>query len=136
LQPSRNEHTPLLDLVYCTIASRHLDVVTQSILTPRLLQVTEDAIFRRIFDPAPSTESIHALLVLALWSPILDVPQSNVRDGRLLVASAVSMAMNLRLSQASTYAIGLREREMKKKMLSPSESRDLTGAMEKARLVG
>jgi hypothetical protein len=105
-------------------------------LTPRLLKVTEDAIFRRIFDPAPSTESIHALLVLALWSPILNVPQSNVRDGRLLVASAVSMAMNLRLGQASAYAIGLREREMKKKMLSPSESRDLAGAMEKARLVG
>jgi hypothetical protein len=83
--------------------------------------------FKEIFNPVPSTESIYALVIMAFWSPISGTPQSDARDGRLLVASAVSMAMNLRLNQASEYVASLRTR----KRPGP----ELLEAMEKARLV-
>lgn len=59
-----------------------------------------------------------------------------VRDGRLLIASGVSMATNLRLSQAVAYAASLCDEIKKRKMSSDPNTSDLDDAMEKARLVG
>lgn len=46
-------------------------------------------------------ESIQSLLILSLWPPVYGLAESNFQDGRVLIASAVSMAMNLRLNEAS-----------------------------------
>ena len=55
-----------------------------------------------------------------------------MRDGRLLVASAVSMAMNMRLSQAVEYVATLREEMARENKDSDS---DLEDGTEKVRLV-
>ena len=131
----RDVHTPLLDLVRCNIASRHLDVVTRSVVAPRLQKLTEEAIFRELFNPVPSIEALHAIVILSLWQPIPCTPQCEMRDGRLLAASAVSMAMNLRLNQISEFVAGLQNRRKIQNGLSASNAQDLLEATEKARLV-
>ncbi|KAJ6590937.1 hypothetical protein DFH09DRAFT_1025917 [Mycena vulgaris] len=97
----------LLDIVRCTIASRHLGPGVRSGVAPRLQKLTEDVFLREIFNPQPSLDSIKALLILSVWAPICGTG-AEVRDGRLLIASAVSMAMNLHLQNESKRAIGLR----------------------------
>ncbi|KAJ6591000.1 hypothetical protein DFH09DRAFT_1138290 [Mycena vulgaris] len=97
----------LLDIVRCTIASQHLAPGTRSVIAPRLQKLTEDVFLREIFNPQPALESIKALLILSVWAPICGTG-AEARDGRLLIASAVSMAMNLHLQNESKRAIGLR----------------------------
>ena len=82
----------------------------------------------------PTTEAIQAVLILSLWSPIGSPSHGEVqvRDGRLLAASAVSMAMNMRLSQAVEYVATLREEMAKEKKDTDS---DLEDGIEKVRLV-
>jgi hypothetical protein len=58
-----------------------------------------------------------------------------VRDGRLLAGSAVSMAMNLRLGQASTYARSLVESRQGDVGPSDDKAGDLDEALVKSRLV-
>ncbi|KAJ6591026.1 hypothetical protein DFH09DRAFT_1138355 [Mycena vulgaris] len=107
-QPGSLECTnSLLDIVRCTIASRHLAPRTRSAIAPRLQKLTEDVFLREIFNPQPALESIKALLILSVWAPICGTG-AEARDGRLLIASAVSMAMNLHLQNESKRAIGLR----------------------------
>lgn len=118
------------------MASRHLDSVTRSAVVPQLQKLTEDAILKHVFNPVPSTESIEAVLTLSLWSSVGGPVYDAVRDGRLLIASGVSMATNLRLSQAVAYAASLRDEIKKRKMSSDPNTSDLDDAMEKARLVG
>ncbi|KAK0491443.1 hypothetical protein IW261DRAFT_89036 [Armillaria novae-zelandiae] len=101
-----SEKTEILDLVRCTVASRHLDPITQASVSPRLYRLTESIFLEKLFHPIPSLESIGALIILSLWSPLHYSPQ----DSRLLVASAVSMGMNFRLKEASAHAVGLQER--------------------------
>ncbi|KIY51643.1 hypothetical protein FISHEDRAFT_26133, partial [Fistulina hepatica ATCC 64428] len=102
--------TPLLDLARCTVASRHLDTATRAVVCPRLQKLAEDTISKVIFNPHPgeSIESIQALIILSLWAPLSSEPSSQTRDARLLTGSLVSMALNLRLDQASGSAIALR----------------------------
>jgi hypothetical protein len=50
--------------------------------------------------PSESLESIQSLLILALWAPICGGSGDNRRDGHLLLASAISMAKNIRLNEA------------------------------------
>lgn len=85
----------------------------------------------------PTTESIQAVLILSLWSPIGGPSHGEVRvrDGRLLIASAVSMAMNMRLSQAVEYVATLREEMTREKKGSDSVIADLEDDTEKVRLV-
>jgi hypothetical protein len=135
LQPYHGRNSPLLMLARCTVASRHLDPVTRLAVVPQLQRLMEDVILTQVFNPMPSIESIEALLILSLWSPIGGPAHAPVRDGRLLVASGVSMAMNLRLSQAVTYAVGLRDGITKNAIPSDPVTPDLDDAMEKARLV-
>lgn len=123
-------------LARCMVASRHLDHATRSTVVPQLQILTEDVILKHVFNPMPSTESIEAVLTLSLWSPIGSSAYDAVRDGRLLIASAVSMATNLRLSQAVAYAAGLHEEIKKRKRLSNPMTSELADAMDKARLVG
>ncbi|KAF7970263.1 hypothetical protein HWV62_24528 [Athelia sp. TMB] len=127
----------LLTLAQCLVAARHLPPGTRAAVVPPLQRLTEDAVFRHVFGAVPATASIHALMVLALWAPVGGGAPAAVRDGRLLVASAVSMAMNLRLSQAIEYVAGLKE-EIRKEHgggAVPEEvRRDLADGVEKARL--
>ena len=72
---------------------------------------------------------------MAFWSPVSGLPQSEVRDGRLLAASAVSMSMNICLSDASMYVTSLRDLGKTKNGLSASDAQHLLEASEKAQLV-
>lgn len=98
----------------------------------QLQKLTEDSIAKMIFNPRPSesVEAIQALLILSLWTPLGGPPENEGRDGRLLIASAVSMAMNLRLNQASLKANNLQKRGR----LSVEDTEALEEMVENARL--
>lgn len=100
-------------------------------VTPQLYRLADEATFKQAFSPLPSTDAIHATLIHSLWGPVGDPTSREARDGRLLAATAVSMAMNLRLSQAMTYAKTLAN-QMKP---NESQSEELVEALDKARLV-
>ncbi|KAF9071726.1 hypothetical protein BDP27DRAFT_499018 [Rhodocollybia butyracea] len=97
---------PLLDLVCCTIASRHLSRSPLSVLADRLLYATEHAISQIILYPPPAyvLESIQALVLISIWAPIpmfnSSPPQEGWRDSHLLLSSAVSLATKIGLDQA------------------------------------
>ncbi|KAH7912970.1 hypothetical protein BJ138DRAFT_1147165 [Hygrophoropsis aurantiaca] len=131
LQPSQRTEGPLLRLAQCCIASRHLDYSIQSIVAPQLYRLTEEYLFKQAFNPLPSTDSIHAILLLSMWEPVGDSAHQETRDGRLIASTAVSMAMNLRLSEAMVYAKTLRSQ--RKSPLEPPSS-ELIEAIDKARL--
>lgn len=136
-KPTPNASSALLDIVCCAIASRHLESVSGGAQVKMQLQkLTEDSIAKMIFNPRPSesVEAIQALLILSLWAPLGGPPESDGRDGRLLIASAVSMAMNLRLNQASQKATALRKLTGGRLSLEDAES--LEEMLENARLVG
>ncbi|KAK7033603.1 hypothetical protein VNI00_012840 [Paramarasmius palmivorus] len=96
----RGEQSPLLDLVCCTIASRHADEYERSFIARRLHALTQDSTAKLIFQSrrSESLEAIQCLLILSLWAPISGVSED--RDGKVLIVSAVSMALNLRLNEA------------------------------------
>ncbi|KAF7366731.1 hypothetical protein MSAN_00931200 [Mycena sanguinolenta] len=122
----------LLDIVRCTIASRHLPPAARSTIAPRLQKLTEDVFPREIFNPQPPLEAIHALLILAVWTPICGTGAEG-RDGRLLIASAVSMAMNLHLQSESKRAIDLRA-DKTGLLSSPDKQTELIESIQKWRL--
>ncbi|KAF7319506.1 hypothetical protein HMN09_00289700 [Mycena chlorophos] len=135
-KPARSPSSTMLDLVCCTIAARHLENTPASIQTKMLLQkLTDDSMGRIIMNPRPyeSVESIQALLILSLWAPLGGPVDSEGRDGRLLVASAVSMAMNLRLNQASQKVATLRKRAASVALSAEDQSK-LAEALENTRL--
>ncbi|KAJ7907342.1 hypothetical protein B0H13DRAFT_2019088 [Mycena leptocephala] len=130
-QPGPLESTnSLLDIVRCTIASRHLSPGTRSTVAPRLQKLTEEVFLREIFNPQPSLESIKALLILSVWTPICGTG-AEARDGRLLIASAVSMAMNLHLQNESKRATSLRAQ---KDSLSPEKQAEINESIHRWRL--
>ncbi|KAF7360253.1 hypothetical protein MVEN_00754200 [Mycena venus] len=109
----RHSNSGLLDTICCSVASRYLDMNCSAAnpdLDVRLQVLTEDLVIKIIFNPrvSESVEAIQALLILSLWDPI-GGPENEGRDGRVLLASAVSMAMNLRLNQASARAEALQK---------------------------
>ncbi|KAJ7130302.1 hypothetical protein C8R44DRAFT_775290 [Mycena epipterygia] len=120
----------LLDIVRCTIASRHLGPSPRSAIAPRLQKLTEDVFVREVFNPQPSLDSIKALLILSVWAPICGTG-AEARDGRLLIASAVSMAMNLHLQKESNRAIGL---HAEKDGLTPDKQAELDESIKRWRL--
>ncbi|KAF7343402.1 hypothetical protein MVEN_01772600 [Mycena venus] len=121
----------LLDIVRCTIASRHLLPTARSTIAPRLQKLTEDVFLREIFNPQPPLESITALLILSVWTPICGTG-AEARDGRLLIASAVSMAMNLHLQSESKRATGLRAD--KAGLCAPDKQAELIDSIQRWRL--
>ncbi|KAJ7628472.1 hypothetical protein FB45DRAFT_748384 [Roridomyces roridus] len=111
-KPTKNTNGSLLHTVCCAVASRHLDSSSGGTLVKMQLQkLAEDSIAKMILNPRPSDsmETIQALLILSLWPPLGGAPEEEGRDGRLLIASAVSMAMNLRLNQASEKVFAMRK---------------------------
>ncbi|KAJ7130263.1 hypothetical protein C8R44DRAFT_775211 [Mycena epipterygia] len=135
-KPTPNAISPLLDIVCCAIASRHLESVSGGAQVKLQLQkLTEDSIAKMIFNPRPSesVEAIQALLILSLWAPLGGPPENEGRDGRLLIASAVSMAMNLRLNQAAQKANAFRIQE--KGRMSIEDTETLEEMLKHARLV-
>ncbi|KAF9238844.1 hypothetical protein BU15DRAFT_75065 [Melanogaster broomeanus] len=130
LQPGSRNDGPFLRLAQCCVASRHLEPSTRAIVSPQLYRLADEVIFKQAFNPLPSTDAIHAILILSLWEPVADPTPKEPRDGRLIASTAVSMAMNLRLSEAMVYA---RTLGSQKKSNEPS-SAELTEALEKARL--
>ncbi|KAG2369795.1 hypothetical protein BDR07DRAFT_1388333 [Suillus spraguei] len=129
LQPSQQPEGPLLRLAQCCVASRHLGSSTRSVVSPQLYRLADESIFKQAYHPLPSTDAIHAMLVLSLWQPIEDSTKES-RDGRLIASTAVSMAMNLRLSEAMVYSKTLR----KQKKPDELPSAELIEAIDKARL--
>jgi hypothetical protein len=111
LQPSQQPEGPLLKLAQCCVASRHLGSSTRSAVSPQLYRLADEFIFKQAYHPLPSTDAIHAMLVLSLWQPIEDPTTTESRDGRLIASTAVSMAMNLRLSEAMVYSRTLRKQK-------------------------
>ncbi|KAG7444815.1 uncharacterized protein BT62DRAFT_970758 [Guyanagaster necrorhizus] len=101
---------PFLNLVCCTVASRHLSPSTRSLVAPRLQKLTEDTIARVAFNPQEfeSEETIQGLIILSLWMPICGSAKGGGSDGRMLIGMAVTMAMNLRLNEAVATANSLR----------------------------
>ncbi|KAJ4474496.1 hypothetical protein J3R30DRAFT_3509551 [Lentinula aciculospora] len=130
--PIRELHSPLLDLVYCTIASRHLDDRTRAEVAPRLQALTAENVARMILQSRRSEtlESIQCLLILSLWAPVCGADE-DFRDGRLLVASAVTMAHNMRLNEACQVAARLQSKRAKGEEVHDHEMFD---AMRKTRL--
>ncbi|KIJ20469.1 hypothetical protein PAXINDRAFT_67476 [Paxillus involutus ATCC 200175] len=132
LQPrNRNEVPgPLLRLAQCCVASRHLEPSIRSIVSPQLHRLADEVVFKQAFNPLPSTDAIHAILILSIWEPVGDPEPKEPRDGRLIASTAVSMAMNLRLSEAMVYARTLRNQKKPNEPLSA----ELVEALDKARL--
>ncbi|TFK72046.1 hypothetical protein BDN72DRAFT_855813 [Pluteus cervinus] len=126
--------TPFLDLVRCTIASRHLDVVTRSHIAPRLQNLTETVAMQQIFAPTSILEYLQATLIGALWAPISGVAHDR-KDARLLIAAAISMAMNINLAQSSAKALALRkDKETNSDSWSATKEAELAEFSAKARL--
>ncbi|KAG6334098.1 hypothetical protein ID866_4990 [Astraeus odoratus] len=130
LQPNYHNDSPIVQLAQCCVASRHLDIATRAVVAPQLYRLADEAMFKQAFSPLPSTEAIYATLIHSLWCPVGDSTSRETRDGRLVAATAVSMAMNLRLSEAMTYASTLGNQK------KPNEppSAELVEALDKARL--
>ncbi|KAJ7084061.1 hypothetical protein B0H15DRAFT_849935 [Mycena belliarum] len=120
----------LLDIVRCTIASRHLEPEVRSAIAPQLQKLSEDVFLREVFNPQPSPDSIRALLILSAWTPICGTG-AEARDGRLLIASAVSMARNLHLQNESKRALGL---QADLGRLGPEQQRELDESTRRWRL--
>lgn len=98
---NRETEASMLDLVECTIASRHLDESTRSAVAPRLQALAQDSCAKLIFQSRnlDSLEAIQCLLILSLWAPLCGASEES-RDARMLIGSAVSIAMNCRLNEA------------------------------------
>lgn len=90
-----------MTLAQCAIAARHIDHDTEL----RLRQAADATIVSQIFNPSPSAASIQAILILATWPSSCTLPSNDVKDNRLLIASAVSMANNSQIDQYSTRSV-------------------------------
>ncbi|KAF9044583.1 hypothetical protein BDZ89DRAFT_1127982 [Hymenopellis radicata] len=124
-------HHAFLDLVCCTIASRYLDSSTRFIIAPRLQNLTRDKIAEMAFNPAgsQSLDTVQALIILALWAPICGFGAQG--DGKMLIGMGVTMAMNMRLNEASSRAIKMRTGTSP---LNPMDIAEYEDTMNRARI--
>ncbi|KAI0268225.1 hypothetical protein BC834DRAFT_868467 [Gloeopeniophorella convolvens] len=113
---------PVLDLVRCTVASRHLDSVTLA-----------SAIMKHVFNPTPSSAIIQAFALLALWSPFDSISQSpsETHDSRLIASAAINMCSSLRFDQAATDEQVLTERRKLGAELTVQETASLAAIEQK-----
>jgi hypothetical protein len=104
LPPNALEDDPTLNLIRCTIASRHLESSIHAVVFPTLRRLTEEAIVEHIFNPSPSPATIQSFAILALWSPFdtSSSSSSETRDSRLIAAAAINMCSTLRCDQAAS----------------------------------
>jgi hypothetical protein len=105
----------------------------RALVAPRLQRLSEEHIVKIIFDPrsAESLDSVQSMMILSLWSPISGSAER--RDGRLLIASAISMATSLRLQEASARVMELQEALTRGDR--PVDNEELEQLMKNARLV-
>ncbi|KAH8999076.1 hypothetical protein EDB92DRAFT_922497 [Lactarius akahatsu] len=130
LPPNALGNDPVLDLICCTIASRHLEQSIREAIFPSLRKLTEEAIVGHVFNPAPSPAIIQAFALLALWSPFdgFSPSSSETHDSRLIAAAAINMCSSLRFDQAATDEQVLTERHKLGAELTPQEAALLTAA--------
>ncbi|KAJ3731489.1 hypothetical protein DFJ43DRAFT_414324 [Lentinula guzmanii] len=125
---------PLLKLVCCTIASRK-SKSTSSLVADRLLYAAEHALSQIIIRPPPAyiLESIQALILIALWTPLSssNEPEEGWSDPHLLLSSAVSLATKIRLNEAPDKYSMLRNMREQGLAVDPLQ---LTSAANLARL--
>ncbi|KAE9409792.1 hypothetical protein BT96DRAFT_984159 [Gymnopus androsaceus JB14] len=128
----RERPSPLLDLVCCTIASRHLTEPRRSIVAVRLQALATENAAKMIMQSRRSEtlEAIQCLLILSLWAPVCGSSEDS-RDGRLLIASAVTMALDMRLNDACELAMTLRDAHLRGEDVTDQEMLD---ASSRARL--
>lgn len=134
LPPNSLGENPFLNLIRCTIASRHLESSIRAIVFPTLRRLTEEAIVEHIFNPTPCLATIQSFALLALWSPF-DPSSSETRDSRLIAGAAINMCSTLRCDQAANDEQVLQERRKLGAELSPQEAELLTTAGQKKLLV-
>lgn len=129
----RERRSPLLDLVCCTIASRHLEEAGRFVVAARLQALTRENAAKMIMQSRRSEtlEYIQCLLILSLWVPVCGSSEDS-QDGRLLIASAVTMALDMRLNQSCEVVISLQKALSKREGVSDHKMFD---AENKARLV-
>ncbi|KAH8834754.1 hypothetical protein DL96DRAFT_1975 [Flagelloscypha sp. PMI_526] len=100
----KGESTPVLDLVRCAVASRHLDLGLRQAIALPLNQLAENKIAALLLTPPkPTLELVQALLIWSIWRPVYEAPQGGLRDGRTIISAAIAMALSLRLNQVSTW---------------------------------
>ena len=128
---------PVLDLICCTIASRHLECSIRDAIFPSLRKLTEEAIVGHVFNPTPSPAIIQAFALLALWSPFdsFSSSSSEAHDTRLIAAAAINMCSSLRFDQAATDEQVLTERRKLGAELTPQEAALLTVTEQRKLLV-
>jgi hypothetical protein len=134
LPPDAFGEDPVLDLIRCTVASRHLEPSIRVSVFPTLRRLTEEAIVKHIFNPTPSPAIIQAFALLALWSPF-DTPSpsssSETHDSRLIAAAAITMCSSLRFDQVANDELALKERRKFGQELTSQEETLLTTAEQK-----
>jgi hypothetical protein len=98
LPPSTLGEDPVLNLIRCTIASRHLEPSIHAMVFPTLRRLTE--------------ETIQSFALVVLWFPFdtFCPSSSEIRDSRLIIAAAINMCSTLRCDQAATDEQVLQER--------------------------
>lgn len=119
------QRTELLDLVCCTITSRHLDPLTQETLTPRMLALTEQRLQHKMATEPPSLELIQALVILTYWTPI---GNEDGADSHARIRAAIKQSKLLGLDKAPEQVIQLRR-------LCLESSEDFARAVERSRMV-
>lgn len=85
---------PIWVLAQCAVASRHLDDATHPHAEHRLRKAAEDATFGQVFSPCPSLAAIQSLLVLSIWPLSREAPPEEIKDHRMQLTSAITMAQN------------------------------------------
>lgn len=137
LPPNALGNDPVLDLICCTIASRHLKSSIREAVFPSLRKLTEEAIMGHVFNATPSPAIIQAFALLALWSPFdsFSPSSSETHDSRLIAAAAINMCSSLRFDQAATDEQVLTERRKLGVELTPQEVALLTATEQRKLLV-
>lgn len=131
---SYNGHSDsILDIVCCTVVSQYLEKTLRTLVTSRLLRLTEHRMDELIFRPqsVDPLEAVQSLLILALWSPFASGAENKIGDRKLLLATAVVLAQNIQLDEMSFSVIQQRN------MCSPGACPEveLSELTNKARLV-
>ncbi|KAJ7684099.1 hypothetical protein DFH06DRAFT_970105 [Mycena polygramma] len=127
-QPIRNSTNPLIDIACCAVAARHLEGENEVRL--RLQALARQSVAQIMSDPAASgsIETVQSLLILSLWVPFGAAPETEGWDPRSMISTAVHLAVNLGLNEASAVA-----NEMRKRQFNPVAAQ-MVQVSERARL--
>uniref|UniRef100_A0A0W0GBM6 Uncharacterized protein n=1 Tax=Moniliophthora roreri TaxID=221103 RepID=A0A0W0GBM6_MONRR len=105
-------HDPLLRVVCCALAARHLPEDVKWLFVPRLRARVEEMIKIVILNPPPrpgSLTTIKALLVWAVWLPVTS--DLSIHDPRYLLSVAIDMATQFKLADCADLLLEMRQLE-------------------------